>query len=91
MNDMVRIPIKGTMVDDFLRRTDEVHAQQRRRVQDVEAEYQVKRTAVRNDFARRMSDLADEGVAALKAVDIEFGQLIASEKAKLDTLTRMRG
>jgi hypothetical protein len=77
-------------VDEYLRRADELHEQQRRAVLDKQAAYEAKRTELTTLYARKMSDIASEGADALHKLDAAHRVEMAAENEKLETLGRMR-
>jgi hypothetical protein len=90
---MNTIPIRlpgNAGVDDFLRRGGEVWSVQRKRVLDIEEDYQRRRTALTSEYARKLSDVAAEGSEALAALEAEHRGLITEEKAKLAAIARLR-
>lgn len=93
MNDMTRafqVRHTNSAVDEYMRRIDELHEQQRRVVLDREAEYQKRRTEMTTTYARKMSDIAAEGADALHKLDAQHRIDMAVENEKLEALGRMR-
>ena len=95
MNDMTRptgfqIRHTNSGVDEFLRRADEVYEQQRKVILDREAAYQARRTEVTTSYARKMSDIANEGADALHKLDAAHRADMLVEQEKLEALGRMR-
>ena len=92
MNEISRIrPAMPSRVDDFLGRSGEVFAEQRAKVLQLEADYQKKRTEITTGYARRVSDLANEGAEALRKLDAEHQREAAVEEEKLEAIRRLRG
>jgi hypothetical protein len=92
MNDMTAIPIRRTSsdVDEFLRRSDEVHAAQRKKVLDLEQAHQVKMTELKNTYARRLNDIAAEGAEALRKEERRHEAEMSAENSKLEAIGRLR-
>jgi hypothetical protein len=77
--------------DEFLRRADEVYEQQRKAIQDREAAYLMRRQEMVNNYGRKVSDLAAEGVEALRTLDRQHRAEMNAESEKLEAIGRTRG
>jgi hypothetical protein len=80
----------GSGADEFLRRANNVYEDQRRKVLDIEAEHQRRRTETQSGYARKLADVAYEGTEALRRLDAEHANVLSAEKAKLETIGRLR-
>jgi hypothetical protein len=93
MNEITRLAERaalGGSIDDFLRRAPAVYDEQRKRIIDIEAEYERKRVEMRNSFGRKLADIAHEGAEALRKLESDHQRTLTEERAKLASIERLR-
>jgi hypothetical protein len=90
MNEITRLTISANPTDEFLRRAPTIYNDQRRRIIELEAEHERARTDMKNDFGKKLADIAHEGAEALRKLDTEHRQRLADEQGKLQAIERLR-
>ena len=90
MNEISRMPVTVSATDEFLRRAPTIYNDQRRRIIAIEAEHERVRTEIKNDFGKKLADIAHEGAEALRKLDADHQQTLVEEKAKLQAVERLR-
>jgi hypothetical protein len=90
MNEIAKFPAGRTDVEDFIRRGGELYVRQTVTISEMQRAHAVRRAEIEAEYAKRMSDVADEGIEKLRLLDQEHARTLSDARAKLEAIGRLR-